>query len=255
MKKNITRWILPLAAVLPYMSITQSCMKDSQVDYELLMPNAIVTVKPAEGTPSFFLQLDDQTTLEPVNMQSSPFGEDEVRALVNYTETSEPSELYDKAVYINWIEKVLTKELVEDKGEENDNTYGNDPIELADSWVNIAEDGYLTLQFLTRFGNTGIAHEVNLINAGTEEDPYIVEFRHNAHGDYGTGYGSGIAAFRLDGLESGLGLPDTQGETVDLTLKYMSFSGEKSVTFKYCTRKATEDGEIDTQKSFDLKLK
>ena len=104
MKKNITRWILPLAAVLPYMSITQSCMKDNQVDYELLMPNAIVTVKPAEGTPSFFLQLDDQTTLEPVNMQSSPFGEDEVRALVNYTETSEPSELYDKAVYINWIE-------------------------------------------------------------------------------------------------------------------------------------------------------
>ena len=39
-----------------------------------------------------------------------------------------------------------------------------------------------------------------------------------------------MVAFRLDGL------PDTQGETVKLTLRFDSFSGEKTVKFDYRTR-------------------
>ena len=41
-------------------------------------------------------------------------------------------------------------------------------------------------------------------------------------------------AFRLDKL------PDTNGKKVDMTLVWKSFSGQKSVTFKYCSRKTTE---------------
>ena len=53
-------------------------------------------------------------------------------------------------------------------------------------------------------------------------DPYEVEFRHNAYGDtYGT-VGDGLVAFKL------VGLPDTNGKTVPLTLKWKSFSGDKS---------------------------
>ena len=174
---------------------------------------------------------------------------------MNFSETGQASEKYDRKVHVNWIRPVLTKDMVADAGDGNDGKYGSDPVEIADSWVNIAEDGYLTLQFLTYFGNSGIAHEVNLLNAGTESDPYIVEFRHNAHGDYSGSLASGIAAFRLDGLENGLGLPDTEGKTVDLTLKYKSYSGEKSIKFKYCTRKTTEPGKIDTGADYSLKLK
>ena len=37
--------------------------------------------------------------------------------------------------------------------EENNRTYGNDPVEILNDWVTIAEDGYLTLRFATRWGN------------------------------------------------------------------------------------------------------
>lgn len=253
--KRYFRLISCAAAVAAAAFSVQSCMESEDFDSSLVFPNAIVTVKPVDGTPSFYMQLDDSTTLEASNLSSSPFGEEEVRALVNYTETNEESTYYDKKVYVNWIRSVLTKNMVEDLGAENDTKYGNDPVELAASWVNIVEDGYLTLQFLARWGNSGKAHEVNLLNAGTEDDPYIVEFRHNAHGDMGSSFASGIAAFRLDGLEDGLGLPDTHGETVDLTLRYKSFDGVKTVKFKYCTRKSTQEGNIDTQADFALRLK
>ena len=42
-----------------------------------------------------------------------------------------------------------------------------------------------------------------------------------------------LVAFRLSEL------PDTNGQTVDLKVKWNSFSGPKSTTFKYCTRKET----------------
>ena len=59
-----------------------------------------------------------------------------------------------------------------------------------------------------------------------------MEFRHNANGDT---YGSemdGLVAFKLDAL------PDTEGKTVKLKLKWKSYSGEKSAEFDYCTRKS-----------------
>lgn len=234
--RTLGKWLSVCAAVTITGLLTQSCLKDNGYDMSLLYPNAIVTVKPAEGTPSFYLQLDDKTTLEPANMTESPFKDREVRALVNYTPVDEPSTEHDMKVNINWIDDVLTKDIVRDMGEENDKTYGNDAIEIAASWVNIAEDGYLTLQFMSLFGNTGISHEVNLLNAGTPENPYVVEFRHNAHGDNSSYMASEIVAFRLDGQEDGVGLPDTEGQTVDLTLRYKSYDGEKTMVFKYCTR-------------------
>ena len=53
----------------------QSCNKDDDdYDYSLLFPNALVTVK-TDANDTFFLQLDDKTTLLPVNVTKSPFGE------------------------------------------------------------------------------------------------------------------------------------------------------------------------------------
>ncbi len=234
--------IAGLTAILPALI---SCNK-GDYDYSMSVPNATVTVKPLDGNKSFYLQLDEKTTLEPCNMSTSPFGDKEVRAFINFTDLNQEGNGYTKKVTVNWMKEILTKNMVNDLGNENDSKYGNDPIDLLDSWVTIVEDGYITLQFITPASATGIAHEVNLIYAGTEKDPYVVEFRHNAHGDYSSNLASGFAAFRLDGQDSELKLPDTHGKTVDLTFKYKSLTGPRSVKFKYCTRKTTETGKPET---------
>ncbi len=211
----------------------QSCLDDDDDDYwKLRYPNALVTVKPLSDN-SFFLQLDDNTTLLPVNITSSPYGDKEVRALVNFSKSDEPSEGYDKAVHINWIDSILTKQIAPDLGTDNDSIYGTDPVEIVNDWVTIAEDGYLTLRFRTIRGEYGKAHFVNLLMSQDAANPYEVEFRHNAYDDtYGVER-DGLVAFNLDSL------PDTEGKTVKLKLKWKSFSGDKSTEFDYCTRKAT----------------
>lgn len=211
----------------------QSCLDDDDDNYwEYRHPNALVTVKPIDGG-SFYLQLDDSTTLLPVNITSSPYGEKEVRALVNFSQSNQPSEGFTHAVEINWMDSILTKPIVPDLGMQNDSIYGNDPVEIIGDWVTIAEDGYLTLRFRTLWNDYGKKHFVNLLAGNNPANPYEVEFRHNAHGDVYGREGDGLVAFRLDSL------PDTEGKTVKLKLKWKSFSGEKTAEFDYCTRKST----------------
>lgn len=208
----------------------QSCLDDDDNNYYVNVPNALVTVK-TDTDQTVFLQLDDETTLLPVNMATSPFGDKEVRALVNYQDVEEAGGKYSKAVQVNWIDSILTKPIASDLGEENDAVYGTDPVEIVNDWVTIAEDGYLTLRFRTRWGNNGQPHYVNLLQTNNPDNQYEVEFRHNAYGDTEGMEGDALVAFKLDDL------PDTNGETVKLTLKWNSFSGEKSTEFDYCTRK------------------
>lgn len=247
-----TRLLNKWMTILPLLIVAlafQACDDDDEYYYGHYFPNALVTVKHAADR-SVYLQLDDSTTLLPVNMPHSPYGDKEVRALVNYTPLHANSGIYSQSVQVNWIDSILTKPTVADLGEtENDNVYGNDPVEIVNDWVTIAEDGYLTLRFRTRWGGHS-THFVNLVAGQNPDDPYEVEFRHNAYGDTGGLWGDGLVAFRLDSL------PDTQGATVKLTLKWNSFSGEKTAQFDYCTRRATlpaTDGIADERSVLDLK--
>ena len=177
-----------MATGVLFTSLTfQSCLDDDDnYYYGYLTPNAPVTVKPVSDN-SFFLQLDDSTTLLPANLTSSPYGDKEVRALVNFSVVNEPSEGYTKAVHVNWIDSILTKQIAPDLGVDNDSVYGTDPVEMIKDWVTIAEDGYLTLRFRTLWGDRSKAHFVNLLVSKDPANPYEVEFRHNAYGDvYGT---------------------------------------------------------------------
>lgn len=223
-----------LVASVAILSLHSCNNDDDDYDYSLLFPNALVTVK-TDADNTLFLQLDDETTLRPVNVTKSPFGEKEVRALVNFDETEDPADGFSKAVHINWIDSILTKPIAErlEDEEENDNVYGNDPVEIMNSWMTVSEDGYLTLRFSTAWGNTGTKHFVNLIPTNNPDNPYEVEFRHNAYGDTYGHPADGLVAFKLDKL------PDTNGETVKLKLIWNSYSGEKSHEFDYCTRRST----------------
>ena len=104
---------------------------------------------------------------------------------------------------------------------------------IVDDWVTIAEDGYLTLRFRTIWGSRGITHFVNLIPTNNPENPYEVEFRHDANGDVTGRIGDGLVAFKLDDL------PDTEGETVKLKLIWKSFNTTKSAEFDYRTSAST----------------
>ncbi|MEA4997500.1 MAG: NigD-like protein [Petrimonas sp.] len=227
---KITPFLLTAGMLLGFL-LLPSCLDDDN-DMDRLYPNALVTVKHTVDK-TVFLQLDDKTTLLPVNLTTSPFGEKEVRALVNYKEVDKPSSGYDQAVHVNWIDSIRTKPMAPNLGAENDTKYGIDPVEIVGDWVTVAEDGYLTLRFRTQWGYPRVVHSVNLIPANNPENPYEVEFRHNANGDMGGRFGDGLVAFRLNNL------PDTEGDTVKLKLKWKSFSGEKSVEFDYKTRAAT----------------
>ncbi len=223
--------ILSLSCIFAAAILFWAC-NDNDDDWSMYYPNALVTVVPT-ANDGCFLQLDDNTTLRPVNMQKSPFGKKEVRALTNFSPSKEPAAPYDRAVYINWIDSILTKDAISVDQMIPDFNYGEDPVEIVRDWVTIAEDGYLTLRFRTVWGNIGRAHYVNLITGVNPGNPYEVEFRHNANGDTYGFVRDGIVAFRLDGL------PDTEGKTVKLTLKWRSFSGTKTAQFNYRTRKAT----------------
>jgi hypothetical protein len=195
-------------------------------------PNALVTVKPVDSN-SFYMQLDDNTTLKPLNLQGSPFGDKEVRALVNYRLRPNNPAPYDRAVWVYWIDSILTKPAISVEEMNPDFNYGNDPVEIVRDWVTVAEDGYLTLRFRTLWGN-GNVHYVNLITGENPNNPYEVEFRHNCNGDLNANtWADGIVAFRLDGL------PVTDGQSVRLTLRWQSFSGEKKVYFEYKPRATT----------------
>ena len=231
--KNLRAWAIASVSMVSLAMSLTSCLDDDDDDaYYLSIPNALVTVKPTADN-AFYLQLDDSTTLFATNMSNSPFGEKEVRALTNFEVVNEPANGYNKAVHINWIDSILTKSIAPDMGLKNDSVYGTDPVEMVNDWVTIAEDGYLTLRFRTEVGSSGAKHFVNLLLNQNPENPYEVEFRHNAFGNTGGPMADGLVAFNLDSL------PDTQGKTVKLKLVWHSYSGEKSTEFDYCTRKSS----------------
>ena len=206
--------------------VLQSCTDDDDFDANINYPNALVTIKTDSSTGQVYLQLDSSTTILPSNMKSSPYGNKELRAIANLKIQDGQSGHYSKSAFVNWIDTILTKPMSPDLGQNNDKTYGTDPVEIVNDWTTIVEDGYITLRFRTYFG-TQTKHVMSLVKG---DNPYEIELHHNAVGDTRGVVRDGLIAFRLNDL------PDTQGKAVDLTLKWQSFSGPKSVKFKYTSR-------------------
>ncbi len=239
MKLNLKTLIVSvsMAAVL---TAAQSCSDNDNKDYYYYYPNAIVTVKPVEGgDPSFYMQLDDSTTLVAENILKPPFGDKEVRALASIEETGAAAEGgYDKVVHVYAIDSILTKNTVPYTDKHTvDSLYGYDPVEMIGDWMTVVEDGYITLRVRVVTGDYSTVHRLTLLTGVNPEDPYEVEFRHKIEGSSNQVYGpqpmlgDALVAFRLDSL------PDTRGETVKLTLRWRAFDGaEHTATFDYCTR-------------------
>ncbi len=191
----------------------------------------IVTVKP-HGDHAFYLQLDDYTTLWPVNQGTPP--SDEYRALAYFTLLSDSIPGYSHAVKVLGLDPILTKTISPDLGEANDSIYGTDPVRLHENsvwskdgvWI---EDGYLNINFITFFGGRE-KHYLNLIPKTNANNPYAFEFRHHAYNDPEMSEQEGLVAFKL------IGLPSTNGETVKLKITYLSYEGEQIIEVDYMSR-------------------
>ena len=231
---NMKKFIIAAAAFIAAFSF-QSCNKDDDFNYDILYPNALVTIKP-DGD-SFFIQLDDSTIINLTNPEDFKF-EEETRAFANFDFPEKPWGSVIEAS-ANWIRPTLTKMTEQSKGSADADKaeFGEDPVELVKGWT-VCEDGYLSLQFRaawSRYGN--VKHRVSLITGVDAEDPYLVEFRHDNCGDIPEVVADGYVSFRLSSL------PDTKGETVKLKVRYMSNLGMKTVEFDYKTRPGDEAGE------------
>ena len=223
MKKT---WTMILMAVALF--VLPSCSDDDEYYYDNRYANAIVTLKTNPETKQFYMQLDDETILRPTNLSTSPYGDKEVRALINFDFEDERAtqDQNERNAHVYWIDTIRTKNMAISQ-EDNVKAYGNDPVEIVKHWTTVVEDGYLTLRFRTKFGYGVEPHELNLVKG---ENPYEVILHHNAKGDLNGVPRDGMIAFRLNDL------PDTQGETVDLKIKWYSYQGDKEVIFKYRSR-------------------
>lgn len=201
----------------------QSCNDDDD-DVRVFHPTALVTVRPGAGD-GFEMQLDNVTTLRSTNLKASPFGNKEVRALVNYDEVSEDARYNIKNVFVNWMDSIRTKQPVPTAGDDNTEKYGNDAIEIVKDWVTVAEDGYLTLRIRTIWGAYGRVHHINLLQGVNPDNPYEFELRHDARGDLLGYMGDALVAFNLNQL------PDNDGSEKKIKINWKSFSGPKSAEF------------------------
>lgn len=232
MKKASFIAILFFLAVLA--PAVQSCQKVEPVQ----TIDAIVTVRPDPARNSVTFQLDETTLAYPVNVKGSDLGAEEKRALINFRKPNDDESVwYSSAgpqIFVNWIKFILTKPLAENFGEaENLDQYGEDPVEIVDDWRTLVEDGYLNLRFHTVWGGNA-THRINLVHTPVGDNVYCVTLYHDSMGDTSLYESDEMVAFNLSSL------PDTGGNTVDLIIRWNSFSGPKSAVFKYCTKKASE---------------
>lgn len=229
--KSIRKYfLLPLVAMLAVG--LQSCDDwDDDNDWWIEDYNqgfdAVVTIRNVDDKLTF--QLNDSVTLYPTNITTNPFGDGEGRAFVHVavtdTSVSDPGDLNNCNVRVSSLDTIRTKDQAVDYGTENETVYGNDPLEIVNDWITVCEDGYLTLHIYTGFGSK--THIFNLIKVSGDN---VYELRQDAQDDNNLAMGSAYIAFRMPDL------PATDGKYGRLTLKYNSYSGEKTVTFQYLAR-------------------
>lgn len=220
--KKLNLFMLGIAVSMMTL-LFQSCLDDD--GYSLGEFRVSVATVTSDNDASHYFRLDDGNTLLPVasNGYTGHNLMDGQRILLNYTLLSDSIQSYSHAIKVNGIDKILTKKIATNEGEKNDSIYGNDPVSLKDIWIG---DGYLNIWFTANFGGNK-KHYVNLLQTDSIMNPYQLEFRHNAYDDPPTAAGHGIICFDLTDL------PDTEGETVMLTVQVNAFGGVKTYELEY----------------------
>ncbi|WP_280764706.1 NigD-like protein [Parabacteroides sp. PFB2-10] len=233
--------LILIAGIISASLLFQSCSNDdgySLGDYWL----SVATVESLDGGSHYF-KMDNGTTLWPAAGyylgHNLAVGQ---RTWLNFTILSDKKDGFDHYVKVNGVDPILTKEIAEDKGEENDSYYGTDPVAVKDIWVG---GGYLNVIFKFNYGGMQ-KHFINLLPVTDSENPYEVEFRHHAYKDPAEAAVAGIVCFDLSSL------PKTEGETVKLKVHFKTFNGEKTFELEYNSDKETVTEEKSGNTSLNI---
>ncbi|MBN1819466.1 MAG: NigD-like N-terminal domain-containing protein [Prolixibacteraceae bacterium] len=133
----------------------------------------------------YSIKLDNEDALFPLasNIYLGQF-DDTCRVLVNYTILGDISDTVDYNQYyvkINSIQDILMKGIF-DITPETEDSIGNDPIIVKDAWLS----GNL-LTFEIKYWGKNKIHFINLVKEPgvltSENEPVILELRHNSNGD------------------------------------------------------------------------
>ncbi len=216
-----------------------TCSSD---DDPIIPEMAFATVIP-NGADRYYLLEDNGTTYVPTQGTAiyPEYNENEkqwVQAFFNIVSDSVIG--YDYSIQMIDLYKILTKPVAENKGsEENDRFYGNDPVRInnpkKDIWYG---GGYLNIVYGTNYGGKE-KHFVNLVKT---KDPYIFEFRQNAYDDPSKYGADAIVAFDLNSF------PNTEGETVDLTLVFNTFTGTEEYKIAFNSDSIKQKSQMNTHR-------
>lgn len=203
--------------------LLNSCNKDDGYSLDNAWYSVATIHTEGNGASSYWITLDSGVSLWPAATNIPWYKpKDKQRAFVVYTILSDKYGNYDHAVKILDIKDILTKQIAEDLGEDNDSIYGTDPVKLSDMWIG---DGFLNIIFEFNYGGDAV-HFINLMKNDNVRTPYFFEFRHNAYDDSKRYRNKGIVAFDLSAI-------DTNGEEVELTIQVNTFDGTKDFKIKY----------------------
>ena len=211
MKKQIKWFTLTLTAVLTASSFVACNDDDDDVKYS----RAVVTLKTDASTGRPYMQVDDSTVVFPSNITAAPYGGKEVRALVDFTFDDNATAHAGRSVTVLRLDSIRTKDMAPSLSD-NTKAYGDDPLEIMNSWLTVWEDNYLTLQFQTNFSGVR-THYINLIQTAKD----TLELRQNANGDRDGQWGNGLIAFRLKDISAADGKR--------MVLRWHSYNGIRTI--------------------------
>lgn len=224
--------LIVLSAALAVMaSVITGCTKDS--GDSSYYPNALVTVKTASDG-SCYLQLDNSNTILPTNLSANPYKK-QVRALTYLKNMQSMVGVCNNSAEVVWMDSILTKSAVPAPQVgplEWGYGYGDDPVDILNSWTTVLEDNYLTLAFRAYYNIAGNTHYMNLVYGTNPDDPYEVVFTHDASESAGAfvNYFDGIVAFDLTKIP---GLTSETSATVTVRFLSGAYGCEKSISFSY----------------------
>ncbi len=100
-----------------------------------------------------------------------------------------------------------------------------DGLEIVlNSGYTCVEDGYLSIHYLTWWGEHPQHHDFTLF-APDPSNPFILELRQDSHSDAQDVYSDGLVCFDINGL------PDTAGETITIQLNWTKPNGTKGTAY------------------------
>lgn len=139
-----------------------------------------------------------------------------------------PSASNEHDAKVSWIEPLDEGILTSDAS-----VAGSDPISLnRNSWMTCVDDAYLTLNYSAWWGEHPLHHDFWLVSGLDPSDPYSMELRHDANGDSNDVFAEGVICFDLNSL------PDTGGESKEITIKWKDTEGKTSIAkFEFTSRK------------------